>query len=357
MTIDFFFLTAHQTHRIQIVQHLTFHSYCIKLKPHKQNNVGKSSLLEAIQLYARSGSPVLITELLGSRDESRLSNLSDLAAINFTDLLPGLKYLFFGRREITNLLETIQIGPVNTPDKTLTISIGGFTSYNTVDDQGPRFSIQMGKQQLVNFSLSSSTYPRLPLTEPKGITCVSIQAGGLSRRQIGELWDGIALTNLEKEVLAALQLIAPGTEGINLVGDPASKTGERIPIVKITDIDEPLPLRSLGDGMQRIFGIALALANAKDGILLIDEFENGIHYTVQPDLWRLIFQVARRLNVQVFATTHSWDCLEAFQKAAQEDTQQDGVLIRLESKKGRIVATLFDEQQLGIATREQIEVR
>jgi ABC-type transport system involved in cytochrome c biogenesis ATPase subunit len=321
-----------------------------------KNNVGKSSLLEAIQLYACSGSPVLITELLGSRDESRLSNLSYLAAINFTDLLPGLKHLFFGRREITNLLETIQIGPVNTPDKTLAISIGGFTSYNPVDDQGPRFSIHMGKQQLVNFSLSSSTYPRLPLTEPKGTTCESIQAGGLSRRQIGELWDGIALTNLEKEVLAALQLITPGTEGINLVGDPASTQG-RIPIVRIRNIDEPLPLRNLGDGMQRIFGIALALVNAKDGMLLIDEFENGLHYTVQPDLWRLIFQVARRLNVQVFATTHSRDCIEAFQKAAQEDTQNEGVLIRLESKKGKIVATLFDERQLGIATREQIEVR
>ncbi len=322
-----------------------------------KNNVGKTCLLEALQLYARSGSPALIAELLGSRDESRLSNLKDPSVINFTDLLPGLKYLFFGRRELANLLETIQIGPVSTPDKTLTITVGGFSSYKTVDEQGPRFTIHRGKQSLVNFSLSSSTYPRLPLTELKGTICISIQASGLIRRQVGELWDGIALTNLEKEVLAALQLIAPGTEGINLVGDPASKTGERIPIVKITDIDEPLPLRSLGDGMQRIFGIALALANAKDGILLIDEFENGIHYTVQPDLWRLIFQVARRLNVQVFATTHSWDCLEAFQKAAQEDTQQDGVLIRLESKKGRIVTTLFDEQQLGIATREQIEVR
>jgi len=109
--------------------------------------------------------------------------------------------------------------------------------------------------------------------------------------------------------------------------------------------------------MQRMFGIALALVNAKDGMLLIDEFENGLHYSVQPDLWRLIFQVARRLNVQVFATTQSWDCVEAFQKAAQEDTQNEGVLIRLESKKGKIVATLFDERQLGIATREQIEVR
>jgi hypothetical protein len=54
---------------------------------------------------------------------------------------------------------------------------------------------------------------------------------------------------------------------------------------------------------------------------------------------------------------HSWDCIEAFQKAAQEDSQNEGLLIRLEVKKGRIVPTLYDERQLGIARREQIEVR
>ena len=164
------------------------------------------------------------------------------------------------------------------------------------------------------------------------------------------------MTNLEKEVLVALRLIAPGVEGLNLLSIPP-QIGERSPIVRIADIDEPLPLSDLGDGMQRMLGIALALVNAKGGLLLIDEIENGLHYSVLPDLWHLIFQLARRLNIQVFATTHSWDCIEGFQKAAQEDSQSEGLLIRLESKKDQIVATLFDERRLGIATREQIEVR
>ena len=160
------------------------------------------------------------------------------------------------------------------------------------------------------------------------------------------------------DVLTSLCIIAPGVEGYSFVGDPESRIGlGRVPIVRIKDIDEPLPLRSLGDGVQRILGIALALVNATDGILLIDEIENGIHYSVQPELWQLIFQLARRLNVQVFATTHSWDCIEGFQKAAQEDKQEDGMLIRLSLKKDEVVATLFDERKLGIATREQIEVR
>jgi AAA15 family ATPase/GTPase len=101
----------------------------------------------------------------------------------------------------------------------------------------------------------------------------------------------------------------------------------------------------------------LALGNTKDGILLIDEIENGIHYSVQHELWQLIFRLASRLNVQVFATTHSWDCIEGFQKATQENMQEEGLLIRLSLKKNDVVATLFDKEELAIVTREQIEVR
>jgi len=125
----------------------------------------------------------------------------------------------------------------------------------------------------------------------------------------------------------------------------------------VKDIDEPLPLGSLGNGMLRVLSIALALANAKDGMVLIDEVENGIHYTVQHELWNLIFRLARQLNIQVFATTHNWDCIEAFQKAAEEDKQEEGMLIRLSLKKNEVGATLFSEEELHVATREGIEVR
>ena len=119
-----------------------------------------------------------------------------------------------------------------------------------------------------------------------------------------------------------------------------------------------MPLSSLGEGAKRLLGLSLALTNARNGILLLDEIENGIHYSVLPDVWRLIFQTARRLNVQVFATTHSWDCIEAFQKAAAEDDDPaSGVLVRLQNQNGEVTSTVFDERRLAIATREGIEVR
>ena len=109
--------------------------------------------------------------------------------------------------------------------------------------------------------------------------------------------------------------------------------------------------------MNRMFGLALALVNAKDGLLLIDEIDTGLHYSVLPDMWKLVFEVARQLNVQVFATTHSWDCIQAFSQAQQEQTEADSLLLRLNNDNGEAYAEIYDKRQISIATRQTIEVR
>lgn len=333
-----------------------------------KNNVGKTSLLEALQLYAsKASSPTFIWEMLSTRNEIRRP------FVNVEDMLATLKYLFYGRQEIIPGLAPIQIGPINAPVEKLSIAVDW--SILEIDEDGkqntrplkpgedyqadnllPRFTIQVDGQTL-SYPIDPSIPQRILRLNSKEITCVFTSPNGVNKGQITRLWDSIALTSLEKEVLTALRLVAPGVEGLSFVSAPLSDAKERNPIVKITDIEEPLPLFSLGDGMQRVLGISLALVNARDGILLIDEFENGLYYSAQPHLWRFIFRVAQRLNIQVFATTHSWDCIEAFQKAALENEQEEGILVRLSLRKGEVAATLFDEEELGIATCEQIEVR
>ncbi len=345
-----------------------------------KNNVGKSTLLEALQLYTNDGSPNLIWKILQARDESKPYSRKRVDRVTSTSLLLDLKHLFYGRKEIGRRVEPITIGPLDSPDDVLTISIGWYTrqdmeegvfqlrllqsdEYDIVENSIARFTIKNGNL--------SKSYPLRPglLSEESIIKAISIMIApnGLDDELIGALWDGIALTALEKDVVDAMCIIAPGIERLNVVGSFDSKERsargannkerEAIPIVKVTGTDERIALRSLGDGMQRVFGLALALVNAKDGILLIDEIENGLHYSVQLDIWQLIFQLAHRLNVQVFATTHSFDCIEAFQKAASENTQEEGLLVRLQNKAGEISAVLYEEDELAIATREQIEVR
>jgi ABC-type transport system involved in cytochrome c biogenesis ATPase subunit len=349
-----------------------------------KNNIGKSSLLEALLLYARRGSPNEIWNILDARDESGFRH-GRAARSRSTDqeLLSALKYLFYGRKEIQGYPNPILIGPINTPQETLSIDIGWFVSrsdenglqqrwqqlqpeeINTVDNPSLRFAIQVGNQPGLNYPLAGDRLGSSILSryENEGFVCIYISAQGLESDRNKDtdlvgLWDRIALRPLESEVLNSLRIMAPGIERLDFIGSSASSLRSiPVPVVKIAGIDEPLPLRSLGDGMQRVLGIVLALVNAKDGMVLIDEFENGIHYSTQAELWQIVFQLAHRLNVQVFATTHSWDCIEGFQKAAQESKQDEGILIRLSLKGDEVISTIFDERKLAIATREQIEVR
>lgn len=342
-----------------------------------KNNVGKTCLLEALWLYARQGNPVLIWKLLKSRGEDRESMERRRSGLQTQDWVPAIRHLFYGRKSITESLEPIQIGPVNSQDK-LSIALTWFTEqlddqtrreleewvqpkkYNLIENPIPALVIQMGVQPQISYRLDRDirdTWP--PPGIIKDIPCIFISAGGLDEEEILQFWDSIALTKLEEDVISAMRIIAPEVERINLISNK-DYGGGRIPMVKIVTSDKPIPLRSLGEGMHRLFSLVLALVNAENGLLLIDEVESGLHYAIQPDLWRLIFEAAHRLNVQVFATTHSWDCIKAFQQAADENKQEEGLLISLRRKKKQkdeIVAVLVDEEKLNVVAREQIEVR
>ena len=141
-----------------------------------------------------------------------------------------------------------------------------------------------------------------------------------------------------------------------------SYTTSRVPIVRLEGTAITVPLTSMGDGMLRVLQISLNAIQAEGGILLIDEFENGLHHSTQKKIWEFIFSLAKDLNIQVFATTHSLDCLKAFSAVAQERTDLEGVALGLgrsarKSNKGEIIATVMDEESLSHLLSMEYEVR
>ena len=96
---------------------------------------------------------------------------------------------------------------------------------------------------------------------------------------------------------------------------------------------------------------------AKDGTVLIDEFENGLHYSALVDAWKAVGAAARQSNVQVFATTHSWECVLAAHRAFAESDEDDFRLHRLERRDGEVVALTYDQEQLDTAIEFNFEVR
>ena len=184
----------------------------------------------------------------------------------------------------------------------------------------------------------------------------------LDKGRFLRFWGRVVLTDDEERAVDALRLLyGTDVERVAVRDDDTIITNPgqdgRRAIVKLKSHDSPVPLKSLGDGALRLFGVALALANSRNGFLLIDEAENGIHHSIQRDYWRMILQTAQENNVQVLATTHSWDCVTGFAQAATELEDVEGVLVRLSRSGGNLHAVEYPEEELAIAAEQGIEVR
>jgi len=87
--------------------------------------------------------------------------------------------------------------------------------------------------------------------------------------------------------------------------------------------EKRLPISLFGDAINRVAAITLNLIDGNKKILLIDEIENGIHYTNQKNFWKTLFRLSRELDTQIFATTHSLEMIKAFAEAGQEDSHNN----------------------------------
>ena len=182
--------------------------------------------------------------------------------------------------------------------------------------------------------------------------------GLLSDKEIVRSWNAIALTEDEDRAVQALRLIfGNDLERVAVRRDEISDTEhvQRV-VARLRGQARPVPLQSLGDGALHLAGVALALTNSRDGFLLIDEAENGIHHSVQRDYWRMVFETAQANNVQVLATTHSFDCLRGFAQAMTDCEEVDGALVRLERENGTLRAVEYSERNIKAAAKQRIGI-
>jgi predicted ATPase len=118
-----------------------------------------------------------------------------------------------------------------------------------------------------------------------------------------------------------------------------------------------VPLPVMGEGMVRLTSLILHIGNAPKGVVLVDEIENGLHHSILSKVWRAIGEAAREFDTQVFATTHSLECIAAAHKAFAEGELYDFRLHRLERIDGTIRAVTYDQEALEAAIETGLEVR
>jgi AAA15 family ATPase/GTPase len=178
---------------------------------------------------------------------------------------------------------------------------------------------------------------------------------------LAQQWDTAYLDSEEHIVKETLSIFNADITNVIFVQSPEKKE-ERVAVLKIKGKAKAVPLKAMGEGVSRVLQIFLSALRARGGFLLIDEFENGLHYSIQEEVWDKLFKLAKELDIQVFATTHSEDTVKAFCTVAIADKEVDGKLISLArsaktSNKGQIFAITYEEDKLETFIEMGMEVR
>jgi len=327
-----------------------------------ENSVGKSSLLEAIWLHVNEGNVDALRDILAMRGEIAQKGLyashpDDLARSPLSTLTPWPPKK--GKEPLS--WKSISTGGEDQGEIRYRINLtkyrSGISTYSVASDgwQGILLGVRLSelKEENINWTATEIPLPSLEAARTPQLMRqdrVFVPASGLTPDFVRDFWDKVSLTEHEDDVDEAVQLLEPKVQRISM-----STIG---PMVKLKGAPAPVPLSRLGEGMSRLFALALAMVNAKGGVLLIDEIEVGLHRATLDRMWPFLFILAERFDVQLFATTHSWDCISSFAATAKERDQDEAALIRLErNKKGKVVSIHYDARTLATATEQGIEVR
>ena len=162
------------------------------------------------------------------------------------------------------------------------------------------------------------------------------------------------ITKQKDIIIRALQLIDPTINDISL--------GNNNMIYVDLGYERLVPVNIVGYGIVRLLSIITTISFYEDGIVLIDEIENGLHYSSLKVLWKTIFEVAHQNNVQLFITTHSKETLENLKyvlksknfQQYQSDTRSFTIRRHDEEK---IISYPYDFEKFDYSIEQEIEMR
>jgi len=328
-----------------------------------KNNAGKTTLLEAIFLF-------------------------------FDRLNPNMLINQYARRGMNELLlkpETL-FQPIFTNynfEEEITISLkqGNFLQENLIikyieDISNQKTFVPVGKNaavnedQVFNSSVLELTYQG-DKNKNKQISKFSIEPNGISlnienAKNVGKnvrflstknsmglnensiLYGEIDMNGESDKLLEYLKEIEPrllSLTSITLSNNSSNLYGD-------IGIGKKMPLSYMGDGIGRFLTILLSIMSNRNGIVLIDEIENGIHYSVLPTLWSVISKVSNEYNCQIFASTHSYECLAAATIGIEQSLENNFRYFRVErSLENKQIVKNFDFSTLKVSIEKGWEIR
>jgi len=323
-----------------------------------KNNVGKSTLLEAIFL------------LMDHTANESFSKVNGFRGAFLGDSTAMWDSFFYG----LDSTEKIVLSVVEGANRS-TLTYRKDTAYVPVSDgivsddvlaqfrAATRSSYSLGFSYVENgyeesghFSISSGSMLRqmntsLPGGEIKAMRPTRFLTASISR-SLEPVADGIGRLELSGEkpmIVSVLQKMDPAIEDIVTV------SVQGISQLHVRARGQWIPIQLSGDGVMRLLQICLAILEHRDGLVLVDEIESGLHYSTYGALWRAVEEMSRRTGTQVIATTHSYEMIAAARESIEDADCFS--YFRLGKTAEDVRAHRFSLTMLGDALDSEMEVR
>ncbi len=289
-----------------------------------RNNCGKTSILEAVQFLVSGGTPSVLGQIAGERSEVYQYESPDNRYSVRSGRVADISHFIFGRH----------FGP-KARFAVMADEGGRWVRMEVEEDQDDLHSDQRplfdkdadDAQPLVVRITSSRIKDAIVIpADANGSLFLSRKVFGTIRRSVlshtpalfvtaasldvdrmSHMWRDLVLEGREQEVINALKLVEPNLQSVHFLS--GNGHGSNPIVLGHQGRTRRTPIGSHGDGTRRLLALALSLTDLSGGVLLFDEIDTGFHWTVLEDVWKLVVQHASAANIQVFATTHSYDCI------------------------------------------------
>lgn len=348
-----------------------------------KNNCGKTSILEAIHFLVSGGDPFVLTQAANRRGEVSETRSTpppgsrpDISPRSW----PDISHFFVGHLAGPGACFrlsgdgygpiSVAVRPVDADDDPryfggdsgegvpFVLEIAGDAVQGTrnlpLSESGALLTFRIPLRALRRSAAGPAGAPDIPTVPVELVTPDSLHP---NRMRV--LWDRVLTEDRESEVVDAMKLLDRDVKSIRfLTGDVSRMRSDRAGVLLgYRGGGRRVPLGSHGDGMRRLLALSLALTQTAHGVLLVDEIDTGLHWTVMDDMWRLVVETARKSSAQVFATTHSLDCIHG--RASLVESRPDLAAEVSIHKIERLLdkAVRFDAADIHASVEHQIEMR
>lgn len=319
-----------------------------------RNNTGKTALLEALFIHSGAVNVSLPFNIEGFRGVSQFEGGLEVAFADlFSDFdtaqaieLEATDKLDIGRMCILKIVQAPITLEQPLPQEALAAH-GQALQLAFIDPSQPkpistRATIENGKLRI-------EPLPIPPLYQGVFISTRSATDHDNTAKRLSEV---IKIPGEEERFVRALKVIEPSIRAIRLLSH-----GGVLMLHADIGMNKFLPLAYVGEGMGRLSSILASIAASRNGVVFIDEFENGFHYAILPPVWNAISEFAEKFNTQVFATTHSEECIRAAHSIFSSREYAFRLFRLFRAPNGSVQASVFDKEALEAALKSGLETR